>query len=770
MIKDSDVAVVIGSPTVKKVYIRRTLQFTGFLRLFLPVPLLVALSSAAIGLENPIGFVADNVVVKQNDGSLFATGNVELKQGKNTLRADEVTYYRGQNKAIARGDVIHRDAAGTVTRANVMELDTEFSHILAETIISKFTNGAWMAADNGDRVTGDKGIFENSRFTPCNCDFINGEQPMWDIKASRTVRNEKTQTITHYNMRMDVMNVPVGYLPFLSHPDWTVRRRSGFLTPSFRFSTDLGFAPAVPYYHVIDQTSDLEITAHKYQHRGLGLKSTYRKYWDNTTLNANIFTGNVETYKKTRELVGAVDAQLSSTVGNGWNINTQLRRASQDTFMRRYRFGDDTSMNSTFSATRKIGSRYYEVKASDRQSMLSSGKDINEQTILPYVFYEKTSKGWRQNQRFRREISILHLDNDEGYDLARWNSTLTISEEIKMPLGIASYEGNVSANHYSLHNKPDDATSSLGDYTFATPSLAIGWRIPTALVSKSSTSTLEPQAKFIYVGGRDYTNIIPNRDSGDYRLDEANLFLLNRYQGYDYILPGARVDIGLSALMNDDLFGKVSSFLGVSRRLSGKASTGLIETTSDKYSDFIASLRLNPPNSFSLNWSGRFSSDKSALKESSTSITQSFGASSVHISHQQLEGSYFGIGHDREQLQLNYSHPLTGVGPISLSQTWDLAQNKQNPTVSSANLTWGSWQYSVSQEWGQVNGKTMGKKRSSTITWNGGKQDCLQLLIDIIDDPSRDRDVKGEQSINIRLNFKHLGSFSQSQISSLSSN
>ena len=744
-----------------------TLQLLNFVRLSISILLLLGLFSSANASDEPIGFVADNVVVKQNDGSLFATGNVKLKQGNSTLRADEVTYYRKQNKAIARGNVIHTDAVGTVTHANIMELDTEFSHILAETIISKFANGEWIAADDADRIAGDKGVFNNSRFTPCKCNFVNGEQPLWDIKASQTVRNEKTQTITHYNMRMNVMNFPVGYLPFLSHPDWTVRRKSGFLTPSFRLSTDLGFTPNVPYFHVIDETSDFEITAHKYQHRGLGVKSQYRKYWDDTTLYANVFAGNVETYKKNRELVGAVDAQLSSRIGNGWNIDTRLQRASQDTFMRRYQFGHDTSLNSRFSATRIIGSRYYVVEASDRQSMLSSDKDINEQTILPYVFYEKTSRGWRQNQRFRREISILHLDNDEGHDLARWNGTFTLSEEIKMPLGITSYEGNISANHYSLDSKPNNASSNLGDYTFATPSMAIGWRIPTALASKSLTSTLEPQAKFVYVGGADYTNTIPNRDSGEYRLDEANLFLLNRYQGHDYILPGARVDIGLSALVDDGLFGKVSSFLGVSRRLSGKASTGPLETTRDKYSDYIASLQLNPPNSFILDWSGRFSSDQSALKESRTSIQQSFGAGTANIYHQQLGGSDFGGGHDREQLQLNYSHPLTDKGSIAVSQTWDLAQNQENPTVSSAEISWGSWQYSVSQTWGQVNGKTMGKIRSSTITWNGGKQDCLKLLIDIIDDPSRDRDVKGEQSINIQLSFKHLGAFSQSQISSL---
>ena len=58
---------------------------------------------ASLGWANTdqIKFESDNVTVNQNDGSLLATGNVELKQANNTLRADEVTYYRDQNRAIA---------------------------------------------------------------------------------------------------------------------------------------------------------------------------------------------------------------------------------------------------------------------------------------------------------------------------------------------------------------------------------------------------------------------------------------------------------------------------------------------------------------------------------------------------------------------------------------------------------------------------------------------------------------------------------------------
>ena len=109
-----------------------------------------------------------------------------------------------------------------------MELASEFSHIIAETLIAQFASGGWISADRGERTAGDKGVFDKTRFTPCKCNFLNGEQPLWDIQARQLIRNEKTQTITHVNVTMRVMNVPIGYLPLISHPDWTIRRKSGF--------------------------------------------------------------------------------------------------------------------------------------------------------------------------------------------------------------------------------------------------------------------------------------------------------------------------------------------------------------------------------------------------------------------------------------------------------------------------------------------------------------------------------------------------------------
>ena len=709
-----------------------------FLRLQLFILLLVIPLFEALAADSPIGFEADNVVVNQNDGSLLATGNVELKQANNTLRADEIIYYRQQNKSIARGNVIYTDEAGTITRATMMELDTEFTHIVAETLISQFANGDWLAADTVDRIVGEKAVFTNSSYTPCKCDFLNGEKPLWDIKASQSVRNEKTQTITHFNMRMSVMNVPVGYLPFLSHPDSTVRRRSGFLTPSLIINSDLGLTPSIPYYQIIDETSDAEFIGYRYQNRGLGLKTRYRQLWDSASLKADLYTANVETYKKNRELVGAIDTQFSSQIGNSWRVTARLRRASQDTFMRRYNFNDDTSLKSKITATRTIGNRYYFVEASDRQSLVTGDKVQHETTVLPYVFFEKEEKGWTKNQRFRSELSALQLDNDEGHDFARWSGVFELSEEIQLPLGTANYKANTTGNYYSLHSKPSAATSSLGDHSFITPAVSIGWRLPIALTSRHRTAILEPQAQLAFVGGEDNTLKIPNRDSNEYRIDEANLFLLNRYQGKDYVLPGARTDIGVSATTKDAVLGDVSGFFGVSRRLSGKVSAGLNAGQGNKYSDYVASLSIDPVNSLNIRWSGRLSSSDLTINESKTSVSSSLGTGNVNLTHNQIGKAYFATSDDdREELYASYTQPISGGWTFSTTQLWDLSF-----------------------------GKTERKTSTVELSWNGGVQNCLFASIKYQNNSSSDRDVDATEQLNLALGFKNLGDFSNFALTS----
>ena len=670
---------------------------------------------------------------------MLATGNVVLRQNGTELIADEVTYDQKLDKAVARGNVFMTSEDGTKRRADFMTLDTEFTHFVAENLRTRFKDGSFFVANESDTITGDRSVFLRSRFSPCNCDIEKGESPNWDVRATSSTHNEKTQTITHRNVRVHVLNVPLMYLPYLAHPDWTVRRRTGFLTPSISISSDRGITPSVPYFKVINDTSDVRVIGYKYQYRGIGLQTNYRKRWDKADLDVELLNGNVSTYKKDRENVAAINAAFKTNIGNDWDIKARLHRASQDTFMRRYKFDSATALKSSVTAERLRENRYYRVEASDLQGLNSGDTPDREPVILPSVFYEKSQQGWKPSQKLRTEISAIQLDNDEEHDLARWSGTAEISEEFHRGPFVNSYTANVMASYYSLHGKPAAATSKLGEFGQINPSLSLGARLPLVVSGLGRTALLEPKAQLVWVDGADRTQEVPNRDSSDYRIDEANLFLLHRYQGKDYVLPGTRADLGVSGVANDQTFGKLAGFIGLSRRISGKPSAGLAPDQGNIYSDYVASLSINPPHNISLSWSGRMSSHDFTLNESKTDISTRLGKMNLSLEHNQLARAYFASStDDREEVMLRANVPLGQGWSASADQNWDLSASKETR-----------------------------QKTNASLIWNGGVQNCITIRFDYKHDATKDRDVSRGDEIKFTINFKYLGAIGKDDITGL---
>ena len=693
----------------------------------------LACVSSVSAAEKDISFEADSVTVNDEDGSLFATGNVLMQQAGMTLRADEVRYNKTDGRAVASGNVSFTDADGAVHKSEVMTLDNEFTHIIAETLRSRYPDGSFFTAKDGDIKTESLSVFDGSRFSACNCDFENGETPIWDLRATSTRHDVTTGTIVHRNVRMHIMNVPIGYLPYLAHPDWTVRRRSGFLTPTLVMNTDLGFVASIPYFQVIDETRDVEFTPFSYQHRGQALRTRYRQKWDNSEAGVSLVTANVETYKKRREDVASIDASYGARIGDGWDVNARLRRSTQDTFMRRYKFDGDTKLQSKVVAERQKPNRYYRVEVSDIQGLNSADTPEKEPTVLPHVFYEKIRPGLRPQQRIKTEISAIQVDNDDQHDLSRWTGNVELHDEIKTGRVVTDLRAGAIASYYSIQKKPSSATTRTDDLGRVTPQLSAGWRMPLALTSSKRSAVLEPKMQLAYVGGPDMTDDIPNRDSADYRIDEANLFLLNRYQGYDYLRPGARADFGVSTIAEDALVGEISGFVGASYRLTGKASKGLAVNERDALSDIVASLSVNPDVPFAIAWSGRLSSSDLTLNESRSTISGSYKKLGYSIEHQQLEKSYFkSSASNLEEMKLTLSYDLPGGWSASGTQVWNLS-----------------------------NGQRKRDSAKAALKWTGGIQNCLTFNLDYDRDLESDRDISSSDQFMLTINFKYLGSITQ---------
>ena len=690
------------------------------------------MANNAIAQSLPVQFEADRVETNQETGSLIATGNVILIQDGNELRADRVDYNRQNESASATGHVIYKTQDGAIHMSDTLDLNDDFKKVFAEPLISEIAGGGRFTATkaSGDIDTEIK--MESTSFTPCECDFENGERPIWDLRATKSTHDKVSKTIIHENVRMHIFGLPVFYIPVLAHPDGTVKRRTGFLAPAIKYSTKEGLETSIPYYKTLGPSADIEFRPHLFQHRGQGLKTIYRQKTDSADLNVNLYTANVATFKKERENVAAIEGYYNTEIGDDWQVKAQLQRASQDTFLRRYGFRSSYDLTSKITAERIKDDRYYLVEASDYQGLRSGDTPDKEPSILPYIYYEKYQDGFREGQTLRTEISALQLDNDESHEMVRWSGDIGIYEEYQLFDSTLDAEFGVMASAYDIQNNAGTDTHE-GELGQVNPYASFDWRAPIAVYTDTQFVMVEPRFKLTHIAGADRTDEIPNRDASDFRLDENNLFMTQRHQGKDYVLPGTRADIGVSALAEDSVLGDVTAFAGLSRRLAGETAAGLTTGNNRNYSDYVASVTIEPSDSLSLSWSGRADSKDFELNESRTTVSWDYRNTSIDLEHASLAKAHFtSPTDDREQLSASIEQKFADGWIGKASQNWDLSK-----------------------------GKTRRDKTRFTLAWTGGFQDCLTLSLDYQRDTLADRDIPRKDEIFLVLNFKYLGAISQ---------
>ena len=123
-------------------------------------------------------------------------------------------------------------------------LKLKFINILIIQITSK--------KQNRQLTTVNKSIFTSCKKTD-NC-------PPWSIQADKIIHDKDKKQINYKNALLKIYDLPILYFPKFFHPDPTVKRQSGILTPTLNNSNVLGNSLNLPYYHVISYDSDITIT------------------------------------------------------------------------------------------------------------------------------------------------------------------------------------------------------------------------------------------------------------------------------------------------------------------------------------------------------------------------------------------------------------------------------------------------------------------------------------------------------------------------------
>ena len=203
------------------------------------------------------------------------------------------------------------------------------------------------------KISDDKSSFNKSNFTICDY-RKNDKCPPWSIQAKKMLHDNKKKTIYYNNAIVKVYNIPIFFLPKLSHPDPTVSRRSGFLTPTFSDSKNLGAGLSIPYFAALSNDKNFTLTNKLYADENPLFSGEYHQVFKNSVLFTDF--GYTEGYKKNsvKKKSGHKSHIFSKFIKNykqsensESTLSLSLQDVSNDKYLKLYKVDSSLIDNST---------------------------------------------------------------------------------------------------------------------------------------------------------------------------------------------------------------------------------------------------------------------------------------------------------------------------------------------------------------------------------------------------------------------------------------
>jgi LPS-assembly protein len=190
-----------------------------------------------------------------------AIGNVQIYYNGSTVEADRVTYNQRTKRLRAEGNVRLTESGGNITYGDILELNDDYRDGFVDSLRLETPDATRFAAARADRSAGNYTVLQSGVYTACEpCKDDPKKPPLWQVKAARIIHDEGEKMIYFEQAQLEFFGRPVAYFPFMSAPDPTVKRKSGFLMPMISSSSRTGVTVEIPYFWALAPNYDLTLT------------------------------------------------------------------------------------------------------------------------------------------------------------------------------------------------------------------------------------------------------------------------------------------------------------------------------------------------------------------------------------------------------------------------------------------------------------------------------------------------------------------------------
>lgn len=498
---------------------------------------------AAPDRNAPVTFTAGDIRYDEPSATVIATGRVEAWQGDRVMQADRVTFNRATGIATAEGNVVLLEPDGQVLFADRAQLNQDFSEGIAQGMQGLLADNGRLAATAARRREGRLTEMFNSVYTTCDpCAADPMRAPLWQITAPRAQHDQQQHLVEYWNPTLQMAGIPVFWMPYLSHPDPTVKRASGILPPLIGQSRGLGAFFSLPYYHVIDAQSDATIEPIITSKERAVLAGEYRRRFDSGYLT---FRGS-GTYDSNDNWRGHILGASRFTLDDTWRAGFDLARVSDISYLRNYRFGSPRYLTTRPFAEGFWGRSYALVEAISYQGLSVVDSTTGMPEVLPRMMFDHVGPLDSWGGRLRFDFGGFSVFRNPGTDTQRMGGRVGWSSEVADATGGRWSFGtrvDTYAYNYSDFPRGNDPLTN-GSQPIIQPQLFGMWRLPLFRSYGSATHLVEPIVQL--VGAPNATRgHHPNEDSMDVEFTDANLFALNRFPGRDMLEGGLRMNYGV---------------------------------------------------------------------------------------------------------------------------------------------------------------------------------------------------------------------------------
>jgi LPS-assembly protein len=582
-----------------------------------------------VSAEEPVLFKADSLRHDRELGLIVASGNVEFTRAGETLLADTVSYNERSDVIAASGGVKLMQSDGTVIFADHVELTGDLREGVIRDLRMRLSDNSMVAAAGGRRSAGNRTELNRAVYSPCDlCREAPERAPLWQIKARRVVHDQVAQDMIYNDATLEFFGVPVMYLPYFSHPDPTVERRSGFLPPTFGSDSQLGRFVRVPYYFDIAPDRDATFEPIFPTKQAPVLNGEYRERFAHgaTQISGSVTRSEVDTGDtKTRgHLKGSARFDLDPT----WRTGAELYRTTDDTYLRRYDFDSTDTLTSRLFVEGFRGRNYAAAHAYAFQGLRATDDPGATPIVAPLMQYHFVDEPGRYGQRWTFDGNLLAITRTDGTDSRR----LSLTPGWRLPVTTRSGEvytlfATVQADAYNVDEAVDPRMPTGARRSGTTgrvfPQAGLDWRYPFVKEYGSVRQILEPTVGFVAAPNGGNPSLVPNEDSLDLELQDTNIFDASRFTGLDRVEGGQRVYYGARTSFVGAGGGMSQFFLGQSYRLRTDDTFPDGSGLEDHLSDIVGRVSVIP-SSF-LNVLYRFRLDKDDLEPRRHEIATSFG-------------------------------------------------------------------------------------------------------------------------------------------------